>query len=138
MQFKKMVSQSTFCFATVVLFVSTPVNADFMNGEMLLDSCRPPIGSDCYPYLAGTFDGLTTAQYSILTRLEIFHQLKNSATEARDRLSTTDSFACPPPISGDDLRRIVLGWLSRNPDTLEIGGGIIVQAALAEAYPCHN
>ena len=58
--------------------------------------------------------------------------------DAVERAHPSARIYCPAvrPVPVEDVRRVVLGWIGRNPDDLKAPGAWVVMVALREAFPC--
>jgi hypothetical protein len=113
----------------LVLFMAAPISVKASDSMRLLKDCNHMIatmeGRDggriqgqawyCLGYLSGFLDAHTVA----------------SSFGGANRL-----FCGPPKVSNEQLVRVVVKYLSDNPDKLNQDPGLVTMLALAKSFPC--
>ena len=110
------------------LLVANPTRADIFNGNELLDLCKqaPQI-------LNGYVAGLLDKSVSDTAFAEYWAPTK----ESKDSLKKViRPFCMPDGVNLIQMRDVVCKYLTGFPQHRHIGGSVLVQTALADAFPC--
>jgi hypothetical protein len=81
---------------------------DWVSGNSLTENCRTDAFGFCLGYIMGVTAGASS-----------------------DR-----SYCLPPGVTGDQLRDIVMLYLTAHPERRQLGGSFLIVDALKEKFPC--
>lgn len=116
--------------ATLLLSVS-PVGAQGVSGNAIIDVCNEDPNGSCLSYIAGTIDGMRWA-----SDVAAFRSGGTEAQAMRDLGESLLGACTPPSATGGQLSAVALKYMQNHPENWHEPAVVLIHRALMDSFPC--